>query len=199
MNILHTVQLYSPAVGGSEEVVKQLSERLVKKGHDVTVATSFNSRRKQKIINGVNVEEFNISGSSVEGIKATKDEIKRFQDFILNGNFDVVMNYAAQIWSSDLVFPLLDKIKAKKIFVPCGYSALYNRRYKNYFEGLLISLRKYDFCVYLSETYKDKKFADENGLNNSVVIPNAANEDEFLHKENFNFKERYGIKNTFTA
>ena len=53
LKILHTVELYSPSVGGMQEVVKQISERLVKKGHDVTVATTKLSNRKSKIINGV--------------------------------------------------------------------------------------------------------------------------------------------------
>ena len=40
MKILHTVEFYHPSVGGMQEVVKQLSERLVRLGHNVTVATS---------------------------------------------------------------------------------------------------------------------------------------------------------------
>jgi len=39
VNILHTVEFYSPSVGGAQEVVRQISELLVKRGHDVTVAT----------------------------------------------------------------------------------------------------------------------------------------------------------------
>src|SRR5262249_25311677 len=39
LRIVHTVQMYHPHVGGSEEVVKQLSERLAARGHSVTVAT----------------------------------------------------------------------------------------------------------------------------------------------------------------
>ncbi len=40
MNILHTSEFYSPGVGGEQEVVKQLSERLAARGHEVTVATT---------------------------------------------------------------------------------------------------------------------------------------------------------------
>ena len=40
MKILHTVELYHPSQGGMQEVVKQISERLVKLGHEVTVATT---------------------------------------------------------------------------------------------------------------------------------------------------------------
>jgi len=39
MKILHTVESYTPSINGMQQVVKQLSERLVLLGHDVTVAT----------------------------------------------------------------------------------------------------------------------------------------------------------------
>jgi len=45
MNILHCVESYYPSVGGMQEVVKQLSERLVKLGHAVKVATRNNPDR----------------------------------------------------------------------------------------------------------------------------------------------------------
>ena len=40
MNNFHTVQFYSPSVGDAPEVVKQVSERLVKRGHNVTAVTT---------------------------------------------------------------------------------------------------------------------------------------------------------------
>ena len=71
MKILHIVQRYHPAVGGSERYIKELSERFVKAGHTVTVLTTdvftiegFWLRNKKKIetkkenLNGVNVERF---------------------------------------------------------------------------------------------------------------------------------------------
>lgn len=68
MKILHTVQLYSPSVGGMQEVVRQISERLVLLGHDVHVATTKLIDRKEHIINGVNIIEFNINGNLAHGI-----------------------------------------------------------------------------------------------------------------------------------
>jgi glycosyltransferase involved in cell wall biosynthesis len=40
MKILQVIQRFPPAVGGGEEVVFQLSKNLIKRGHEVTVATS---------------------------------------------------------------------------------------------------------------------------------------------------------------
>ena len=49
MKILHTVETYIATKCGMSEVVKQLSERLVKMGHDVTVATSKHSDRTESV------------------------------------------------------------------------------------------------------------------------------------------------------
>lgn len=63
MKIFHCVESYFPAIGGMQEVVKQLSERLVALGHDVTVLTRFHSDRKFDSLNGVKIRTFNIIGN----------------------------------------------------------------------------------------------------------------------------------------
>jgi hypothetical protein len=95
MNILHTVEFYSPHVGGAQEVVKQISERLARRGHSVTVATTRISGRPKGPVNGVHVEEFAVSGNEVSGFRG---EVERYQDFLLGSGFDIMMNYAAQQW-----------------------------------------------------------------------------------------------------
>src|SRR6266567_1231523 len=99
MKILHTVEFYSPSVGGMQEVVKQLSERLVELGHDVTVATTKLSERKEKIINGVKISEFDVSGNLVRGLKG---DIEKYENFLIESDFDVVVNFAAQQWATDI-------------------------------------------------------------------------------------------------
>ena len=74
MKILHTVEFYQPSIGGMQEVVRQLSERLAGLGHDVTVATTKLSSRKDLRINGIRIEEFEISANIVRGING---EIER--------------------------------------------------------------------------------------------------------------------------
>jgi len=193
LRILHTVQMYYPHVGGSEEVVKQLSERLVRRGHHVTVATGFDPRRDFTTLNGVEVRQFRVLGSSVRGIQG---EAEAFQRFVLEGDFDVVVNYAAQIWSTDLVFPLLDRIRGAKILVPCGYSGLFDPVYQRYFETLPGILRKYDRVVHLSDNYRDAEFSRRHGLQNSTVIGNAAGEEEFL-PTSASFRAKHGIRTRY--
>jgi L-malate glycosyltransferase len=176
MKILHTVEHYSPSIGGMQEVVQQISERLVRMGHDVTIATSKNSSRIYKIINDVKIVEFGLSGKTVTGIEG---EIKPYQDFLLNSDFDIITNFAAQQWATDLMFPLLDKIKAKKVFVPTGFSCQFDPNYRIYFENMKKWMKQYDMNVFLSETYRDIDFARKNGILKVMVIPNGAAKNEF--------------------
>ena len=121
MKILHTVQGYPPVIGGSEEVVRQLSERLAARGHEVTVATAAHPERMERRLNGVMIAEFELAGNAVTGVHG---DPRPYVELIRSGRFDVMMNYAAQIWSSDLVFSHLHELRCAKLFVPCGYSAL---------------------------------------------------------------------------
>ncbi|MBT4651918.1 MAG: glycosyltransferase family 4 protein [Candidatus Pacebacteria bacterium] len=192
MKILHTVEFYNPSVGGAQEVVKQLSEHLVNFGHSVTVATSKLSSRNFKLLNGVKIKEFNISGNQVRGFTG---EVEKYKRYLQESKFDVVMNYAAQQWATDLFFQVIDNVVSKKVFVPCGFSALYNNSYAEYFSKLPKILKKYDATIYLSNNYRDINFARKYKVNNRIVIPNGADEREFctLSTENNTFRKNNKI------
>ncbi len=195
MKILHTVQFYSPVVGGSEEGVRQVSERLAARGHDVTVATARHPGRRDRRINGVAVEEFDLSGNAALGIRG---DAGHYQQFILRGGFDIVLNYAAQTWATDLVLPILDRVPARKVLVPCGYSGLTDARYARYFTALPEYLRRYDRIIYLSPGYRDAAFGERHGIGRSVVIPNGADEREF-DAPPAGFRQRAGIATQYLA
>ena len=127
MKILHTVEFYSPSIGGMQEVVRQLSERLARLGHDVTVATTRLPERTEKTINGVKIEEFSISGNAVRGMSG---EVERYQTFLVDSDFDVITNFAAQQWATDAMLSILDRIEAKRVLVPTGFSASIGRNTK---------------------------------------------------------------------
>lgn len=151
MRILHTVENYYPVSGGAGIAVQAVSEERAQKGHDVTVATGFSPRRDVSVLNGVTVEQFKISGNAVKGFKG---EVETYQKFLRSRPFDVVLNYAAQTWASDLAFPILDSIAGRKVFAPCGYSRLRTPAYKRYYEELPAILRRYDAIVYFSANYQ---------------------------------------------
>lgn len=193
MDILHTVESYYPSIGGMQEVVRRISEALVERGHSVTVATSSELARNFKMLSGVCIEEFSISGNAVRGISGSSDEIHRYRRLLRSDRFDVVCNFAAQQWASDLAFEELDHISAAKCLVPTGFSALRDSNYADYFQRMPKIMAKYDANVFLSYRYQDIAFARENGVDRCVVIPNGAAQAEFGRKPNFALREKLGI------
>jgi glycosyltransferase involved in cell wall biosynthesis len=189
MKILHTVEFYYPSIGGTQEVVRQLSEHLVKMGHEVTVATT-KLNRDSLTINGVKIREFDISGNYVRGFSG---DIQSYRDFILNSNYDIIMNYAAQQWTTDALLPIINEIPGKKILVPCGYSGMFLDEYNNYYNKMKEWLPNYDATIYLSNNYRDIQFAKSLNLKNIFVIPNGADENEFEGSQKKNMREKFQI------
>lgn len=190
MKIYHCVESYYPAVGGMQEVVKQLSERLVKLGHDVTVLTRFHPDRKFTEFNGVKVKTFDIVGNPVK-VESKADQ--EYVDFLLALQADVITFFAAQQWATNLALPILNSIKAKKVSVPTGYSGLYWPSFKTYFEDMKNYIHGYDMNVYLSDDYRDINFARENKVKNITLIPNGAAADEFLPEAVNDVRKELGI------
>ena len=190
MKILHTVENYFPTICGVQEVVQRLSEGLAQRGHEVTVATTYHPDRELNYINGVKIEQFDISGKWTKGFKGTT---KKYKEFLLENDFNLMINYAALQWSTDLTFALLQKLKYKKVLIPCGYSTLYNWKWKPYYWMLPAVLRKYDHIIYHCENYRDKPFGDKFNIINYSIIPNGVSEAEF-NKPCIGFKKEFNIK-----
>ncbi|MCL5990546.1 MAG: glycosyltransferase [Bacteroidetes bacterium] len=204
LKILMTVEFYYPHIGGAETVVQKIAEGLQKYGHTVTVATSKLEERDFTEFNAVNIEEFNISGNYVRGIKG--NDVDRYTNFLLTNQFDVMFNYAAQQWATDIAFSTIKKTKHRRvnIIAPCGYSALNDAKtlkdnsYLNYFSKIIPSIiPEYDAAVYHSVNYQDYEFANINRFTNSLVISNGASEEEFLSSPKINFREKYNINSKF--
>ena len=189
MKILHTVELYLPSTGGMQEIVRQISERLVKRGHEVTVATTRLPGRSEAKVNGVNVAEFSVEGNLTRGLSG---ETEAYRNFLLDSDFDVVTNFAAQQWATDVMLPHLDLIK-RKVFVPQGFSGLYLPEYAGYFESMKSWMKKYDMNVFTSDDYRDINFARQFGVTNITLIPNGAGADEFLPEPGFDIRRALKI------
>lgn len=190
MRILFCCQFYAPSVGGVQEVIRQLAERLVVRGHEVSVATTKLPLRDFSTLNGVAIREFDVKGNWVSGMAG---EVADYQKFILDGDFDVVMIYAAQQWTFDAVWPVLDKLRSSTVFVPCGFSGLYEPGYEKYFQALPEVLGKLDHLVFNATKYRDIDFARQYGLERFSVLPNGASETEFGVAIDPAFRARHGI------
>lgn len=190
MRILFCCEFYAPAVGGVPEVMRQLAERLQAKGHDVTVATSQLASRDFNLLNGVHIQEFKVSGNLVKGMFGDQD---KYREFVLNGDFEVVMIKAAQQWTFDALWPILEQIKIPKVFIPCGFSGLMEPLYADYFAKMPEILGKFDHLIFYASDYRDINFAKQFGLAKFSIIPNGASEFDFNTPADGMFRIRNGI------
>jgi L-malate glycosyltransferase len=190
LKILHCVEFYHPSPGGAQAVVRQISGELVRRGHDVTVATTRLPQRQETELEGVRIEEFEVSGNAVRGVTG---EVERYRSFVTDGGFDVVMSYAAQQWTTDALLPVLGRIECRTVLAPCGFSGLDDPAYAAYFSELPARLVEFDELIFHSSTYQDIAFAREAGLDSLAVVPNGAARGEFESLET-SFRERHGIQ-----
>lgn len=190
MRILFCCQFYAPSVGGVQEVIRQLAERLVKRGHSVTVATSTLPNRDFETLNGVRVTGFAATGNFVEGMSGN---IADYQNFVVNGDFDVMLVYAAQQWTFDALWSVLDRIACAKVFVPCGFSNFYEPAYAQYFDQMPAVLASFEQLVFNATHYRDIDLARQHGLTSFTILPNGASEDMFNVAPDPLFRARHAI------
>ncbi|MBL0923389.1 MAG: glycosyltransferase family 4 protein [Sphingomonadaceae bacterium] len=190
-NILLCCEQYPPSIGGVQEVMRQIAERLAKMGHVITVATSRHPNRpRDAVVNGVRVVSFDVSGNAVKGLAG---DIKPYQDFLRVSDFDIILIKAAQQWTFDGCVDILDELRARKTFIPCGFSALHHPDYASYYTAMPDWLRKFDALIFYSDTYQDIEFARRHGLKNLHVIPNGVDEREFFAEDASNEGDRLGV------
>jgi glycosyltransferase involved in cell wall biosynthesis len=190
VKILFCSEFFYPSIGGAQEVVKQLAYRFIERGHEVDVATSALSERTSNDHLGIKIHSFNIGGNSVNGISG---DVESYRDFITTEKFDIIFIYAAQQWTFDAIKDILPLIDAQRVFVPCGYSGLFQPAYKEYFERLPEYLKSFQAVIYHSLIYRDYKFGQQHHLENAVFIPNAADNKEFTITPKPRFKTSYSI------
>ncbi len=176
MKLLFCCESYWPHRGGVQEVMRQIAERLAAAGHEVGVATCVHPDRKSDVHNGVRIHSFDVGGNLVTGIRG---EVDRYRKFLTAFDGDAILIKAAQQWSFDALWAVLNQIKVRKVFIPCGFSRFYEPSFKDYFRQLPDILRKFDHLIFYAERYRDVDFARANGIKNFSIIPNGASESEF--------------------
>jgi glycosyltransferase involved in cell wall biosynthesis len=171
MRILHTAHSYAPEITGVAEVVGQLSRRLVRRGHEVHVATGRPMHTlTEEILDGVHVHRFDVSGNIVNGVTGEADSYVRF---VQSQHFDIIAMHCAHTWSTDLLLPYLADMPAGKVFVGHGFSQFKNPAYRRYFDDLARYLRYSDKIVGLSPLLEEKEFCHSHGLADLDIIPNG--------------------------
>lgn len=172
------------------EAVRQISERLAARGHEVTVATGRHPQRGTASYNGVTIAEFSVSGNWAKGMHGEADFYRRF---VSGGGFDLVVNFAAQQWSTDALLDHLDEIAAVKVMVPTGFSGLPWPEYQDYYERMPGWLGSYDRLVFLGHGCRDARFAEQHGLSHATIIPNGASAEEFMADAEGDLRQQLGV------
>lgn len=190
MKLLFCCEFYYPSVGGVQVVIREIAERLVALGHDVTVATTALSDRNFSTLNGVKIVQFEVSGNLVRGMSG---EILKYRQFVRSFECDAILIKAAQQWTFDALWPDLEYISARKVFIPCGFSGLYESRYQAYFKYLHEVLRQFDALIFYADDYRDINYAREHQIPNCIVLSNGASELEFDVPIDPTFRSRYNI------
>lgn len=190
MRLLFCCEFYFPSVGGVQEVMRQIAERLVRRGHEVTVATTRLANRLSSEHNGVKIVEFGITGNLVRGMDG---EVERYRKFVTSFDGDALLIKATQQWTFDALWPVLDSISARKVLIPCGFSGLYEPSYVDYFQELPNILRKFDHLIFYAENYRDVDFARENKIDKFSILANGACEIEFGVSKDPSFRQSHNI------
>lgn len=190
MKLLFCCEFYYPSVGGVQEVMRQIAEHLVAKGHEVTVLTSKLPQRVSFLHNGVKIQEFSVKGNLVRGMEG---DVNGYREFVKSFECDAILIKAAQQWTFDALWPVFGDIKARKVFIPCGFSGLYEKNYEDYFKKIPAILHQFDSLIFYASQYRDIDFAKDHACKNIYIVPNGASEVEFKSNSSREFRKRYGI------
>lgn len=205
MNILFVSENYFPYLSGVPVVVQYLAEGLSEK-NDVSVATAVPLNDGNPItenVNGVKVHRFKIYRNSA---KVLKGNIAGLRQFVIEGQFDVVIIECGQASTTDVLLPVIDRLSVPSILHAHGLSGLLGKPFelKSDFKHTVgasynwIRMQYYykhtfkNACNYISAsislTDSDSGYAYlSDHISRNYVLGNAA-EDMFFEKENEPYK-----------
>jgi L-malate glycosyltransferase len=176
VRILQTANTYAPSLDGIAEVVRNISERMAKRGHDVHVATAaVDSENSCAELSGVQVHRFKIRGSLALGIHG---EIERYQAFVRTGDWDVIVNHSLHVWSTDLLLNEIASYGWPSILVTQGL-ADDDRQYQKYYSTVPRYLTSYFKWIRVSGCTAESFFAMRFKIPMPPVITNGVDMHEW--------------------
>jgi glycosyltransferase involved in cell wall biosynthesis len=172
--VLHIANTYLPKLDGVSMVVKNISEKLVKRGHIVNVATlSIPNTPSKETINGVLIHRFDLN--SKNGRKNDIENIKR----LFSDKWDIICVHAAACTMTNTLIDYLDLVKAKLIFVAHGLRFWKDPANIIQYDKLGKALKRFDATVALAKNLVENEFYNKYRLPPPVIIPNGVDVDEF--------------------
>lgn len=177
MRILHTAATYAPSLDGVAEVVHNISERLVRRGHEVHVATiALDSWSSYVQLCGVHVHRFAVKGNLATGMEG---EVEKYRRFVRLGDWDLVVNHCLQTWATDALLQDLKSHHWASILVTHGLSGLDNPIFLKYYCEIAQHLKSYLGWITITNSGEERIFARRNGISRPRVITNGVNLEEW--------------------
>jgi len=214
VKILIVTFTFPPEVGGVAEVARTQAIGFSRRGHDVTVATSFDPRRTDAHApDAVKVRQFSVTGSFDLG-SSYHGEVETYRKFIVEADFDVILLHCWQNWMVDVAIPVLPRISPRKVLISHGFDAQVWKPQSRFPWGLGTWLRSlpyasrlpgmmsvFDRVVFLSDRsdagrFFDRWVAKRFCAHRAAVIPNGVHLSEF-DKHPSDFRKSYGIETKF--
>lgn len=208
MKILIAVKNYWPSTGGVQSVTKYMAEGMAAKGHEVTVLTrKENGTDNNEEKNGVRIlriKQYNF-------FKFNFGDKIGFRKIVLDNTWDVVVSVCGQSYSSEWMFPLLRKIKARKILYMHGMRSsnldltkIYS--VKNFFKESILTIwwnlyfkrywkaiTNYDAVIHLFKNDSSFTYFEQHGYEKNVAIANSCDSVFFEQVTKQNPSEKYSI------
>ena len=191
VKILQVCHEYYPHIGGVETHVKEISERLVAKGYDVTVLTTCprDDFRTEEVINGVNVRRFR--SWAPNGAYYFSSSLKKY--LAENSkNYDII--HAHNYHAFPALYAVQAKGKNKLVFTGhyhgTAHSFIRKILFKPY-QYIANSIFKRADKVICVSNYEKKLVAKKVGISEKkiIVIPNGVNLGEFKHQKKMGSKK----------
>ncbi|MHB1377557.1 MAG: glycosyltransferase family 4 protein [Candidatus Humimicrobiaceae bacterium] len=189
MKIIQITPYYPPHTGGIENVVKEISESLAKRGHQVEVFTSDIGSKKDKLISTKNLKIYYLKSF----IFANTPIIPSLFFKLMRIHKDSILHlHAAPAFIPEVVY-LISKIKKIPYIVhihleaePSGKLGFLLPFYKKII--LKRVLKSASRIIVLGKEYRTLINNKYNILENIMIIPNGVGEEFFINKENTSSK-----------
>jgi glycosyltransferase involved in cell wall biosynthesis len=195
MKILISAFTFPPYKDGVSEAAAVMADGFLRRGWELDLATSPPKPSRQSTDwRGASIHEFDIQGSGNANYPFAGD-IEKYREFLLKGNWDVII-FHAYGWPILVPVDILERIKSRKILVSHGYAALQWLRAPKFPWGLAVWvwsvkeslrmtkwIRSIDRAVYLSERADFRGFFDHwlakaTGYEGRTVIANGIDPEE---------------------
>jgi glycosyltransferase involved in cell wall biosynthesis len=149
LKILIVSFTFPPELGGVAEVARTQVNGFARRGHEVSVATTFDARRTaDHAPPGVKIDQFRVNGSFEAG-RGYHGELAAYQEFIAHHSADLILFHCWQNWTVDVALPALPRNAARKILLSHGVDAQLWKRHRRFPWGLGQWLRTFPYALRL--------------------------------------------------